>query len=46
MIKNNSIDNLKIHVSADIYSQKYQTLFVQQESSLSHKGNNHCTLKH
>lgn len=46
MIMNNSIDNLKIHVSADIYSQKYQTLFVQQESSLSHKENSHCTLKH
>ena len=45
MIKNNSIDNLEIHVSADIYSLKYQTLFVQHESSLSHKENNHCTLK-
>lgn len=33
MIKNNSIDNLEIHISADIYSQKYQTLFVQHESS-------------
>lgn len=46
MIKNNSTDNLEIHVSADIYYLKYQTLFAQYEGFLSHKGTNHCTLKH